>query len=258
MSIALSLHETNFFSFQIIRASFRIFLLRHINISDLIRLPWMNIQVTVNFSERNAQGIDKKSKKKIRTYSSVSKHFRRWVTTAFPREDPDRRKGTPVPLERSACTCAPRGSARPCSPGQGRPQFPHLRQHLLGRRSCNSDSCRPAAPSDRTAAISVAISLPPRRIRAFRYPVRQQEQRDRRLMRYLRGYVYSPSPPTCPHAARCTHSRRVSLPSTSIEPARIEYIHQEHTSNVHACMRVCPHVARGRAKRRRKRISNGV
>lgn len=34
-------------------------------------------------------------------------------------------------------------------------------------------------------------------------------------------------------------SRRVSLPSTSIEPARIEYIHQEHTSNVCICVHVC-------------------
>lgn len=115
-----------------------------------------------------------------------------------------------------------------------------------------ADSCRPAAPSDRTAAISVAISLPPRRIRAFRYPVRQQEQRDRRLMRYLRGHVYSPSPPTCPHAARCTHSRRVSLPSTSIEQSTYT---KEHTSNACVCMRVCPHIARGRAKRRGGSVS---
>lgn len=50
-------------------------------------------------------------------------------------------------------------------------------------------------------------------------------------------YVYSPSRPTCPHEACCTHSRRVSLLSSSIEPARIEY-----TRATRVCMYV--HIAR--------------
>lgn len=160
-----------------------------------------------------------------------------------------RRKRAPVPLKRSACTCAPRGSARPCSPGQGRPQFPHLRQHLLGRRSCNSDSCRPAAPSDRTAAIFVAISLPPRRIRAFRYPAATGATRSTTNALPTRLRIFSISSDVSTRGALHALSPRLS----SIHLYRTEYT--RNTRVTRACMRVCPHIARGRAKRRGGSVS---
>lgn len=71
----------------------------------------------------------------------------------------------PVPLKRSAVSYIPWGPARLCPPGQGRPQFPHLCRHLLGRWSLllhRSDSYRPAASASctgSTACCSFSVSL---------------------------------------------------------------------------------------------------
>lgn len=170
----------------------------------------MGIQVTINSFGKKAHKVCKMESNPIdrrkKIYSSVSKYFRRWITTAFPREASpsriekrthrSRSRGQPYLYPSRLCTSLFPGARTPTVPS---PSPTSARSPLLQQRLVQASGTE----RDRTVAISVAISLPPRRIRAFRYPVRQQEQCDRRLMRYLRAtYIL--------HLVQRVHTRRVA------------------------------------------------
>lgn len=165
----------------------------------------MDIQITVNsFRKQGAQSVQNGieyhwygGEKKIYIYSSVWKYFRRWITSTYPRGVSPRqneKRATSVPLKRSAVPVALEA-----------PHVPVARGKDAHSSLTFADICSIAAPAAATRAgqrhrarphdryISVAISLPPRRIRAIPLSCAATGATRSTTNALPTRYVYSPS-----------------------------------------------------------------